>query len=210
MSDDTSASPENAASAEPAPRVRRVSNPRPKKQAAAESPVPAKSEEPATPAPEAPSSGEWPEAETISEGSGSGDAKRNKRRRRKGKNNKGVREADAPVDNHEDQVIPVVVESSEPAPEAPDSAPAPAPAPTPAAKPQPQQQNPQHQQQRPQQHQRTPIDPQVLAKKAWKIFLAEVSEEGVSLINDNDARELSRRCFRLAEIFLDEQGRRLK
>ena len=50
----------------------------------------------------------------------------------------------------------------------------------------------------------------MLAKRAWKIFLAEVSEEGVSLISDQDARELSKRCFRLAEIFLDEQGRRLR
>jgi hypothetical protein len=52
------------------------------------------------------------------------------------------------------------------------------------------------------------LDPEQLAKFAWKIYLAEVSEEGVALIGDNDARELSRRCFRLAEIFLEEQSRR--
>ena len=51
-------------------------------------------------------------------------------------------------------------------------------------------------------------DPEQIAKKAWKIFLSEVSEEGVALINDNDARELARRCFRLSEIFLDEVDRR--
>ena len=51
-------------------------------------------------------------------------------------------------------------------------------------------------------------DSEALAKLACKIYLAEVSEEGVALIGDNDARELSRRCFRLAEIFLDEQARR--
>ena len=43
---------------------------------------------------------------------------------------------------------------------------------------------------------------------AWKIYLAEVSEEGVALIGDNDAKDLSRRCFRLAEIFVEEQMRR--
>jgi len=42
---------------------------------------------------------------------------------------------------------------------------------------------------------------------AWKIYLAEVSEEGIALINDSDAREIARRCFRLAAIFLDEQAR---
>ena len=52
------------------------------------------------------------------------------------------------------------------------------------------------------------VDPGALAKAAWKIYLAEISEEGVSLVGDQDARELARRCFRLAEIFLDESGRR--
>jgi hypothetical protein len=52
------------------------------------------------------------------------------------------------------------------------------------------------------------INPEFLAKSAWKIYLAEVSEEGVALVGDQDARELARRCFRLAEIFLEEQGRR--
>ena len=55
---------------------------------------------------------------------------------------------------------------------------------------------------------RVKVDPELLAKFAWKIYLAEVSEEGVALIGDNDAKDLSRRCFRLAEIFLEEQGRR--
>lgn len=61
----------------------------------------------------------------------------------------------------------------------------------------------------PQQHApRVKVDPETLAKFAWKIYLAEVSEEGVALIGDNDAKDLSRRCFRLAEIFLEEQSRR--
>jgi hypothetical protein len=55
---------------------------------------------------------------------------------------------------------------------------------------------------------RVKVDSELLAKFAWKIYLAEVSEEGVALIGDNDAKDLSRRCFRLAEIFLEEQGRR--
>lgn len=59
---------------------------------------------------------------------------------------------------------------------------------------------------RPQSH-RVKHDPELLAKFAWKIYLSEVSEEGVALVSDADAKELSRRCFRLAEIFLDEQAR---
>lgn len=55
---------------------------------------------------------------------------------------------------------------------------------------------------------RTRVDPDLLAIKAWKIFQAEVAEEGLALIDDHDAREISRRCFRLAEIFLDEAARR--
>lgn len=55
---------------------------------------------------------------------------------------------------------------------------------------------------------RRKVDPGKIAKNAWKIFLAEVSEEGVALIADNDARELARRCFRLSEIFLEEEDKR--
>ncbi|HVJ45028.1 MAG TPA: hypothetical protein VM511_01500, partial [Luteolibacter sp.] len=134
------------------------------------------------------------------------DAKRNKRRRRKGKGNKnGPREiSDAPVGGEDAPSIPVLIEETEAGSAASNEPAAPAP--------KPQQQHHQQHQPRPQQQQqqRTPVDPELLAKKAWKIFLAEVSEEGVSLISDHDARELSRRCFRLAEIFLDEQGRRVK
>ena len=67
---------------------------------------------------------------------------------------------------------------------------------------------------KPQIHQRAPqpprrkLDPEKVAKNAWKIYLAEVSEEGVALIADNDARELARRCFRLSEIFLEEADKR--
>ena len=61
---------------------------------------------------------------------------------------------------------------------------------------------------RPPEQQKAKLDPEKVSKKAWSIFLAEVSEEGVALITDNDARELSRRCFRLAELFLQEEQRR--
>ena len=50
-----------------------------------------------------------------------------------------------------------------------------------------------------------PIDD--LCQKAWQIFLAEVGEEGVELFPDNEARELTRRSFRLAEIFMQEELR---
>lgn len=56
-------------------------------------------------------------------------------------------------------------------------------------------------------HNRTKHDRKEVAKMAWKIYLAEISEEGVALVDDQHARELSKRCFRLAEIFLDEQSR---
>ena len=54
---------------------------------------------------------------------------------------------------------------------------------------------------------RPKLDPELVAKKAWKVFLAEVSEEGLALISDQDARELSKRSFRLAEVFLEEAAR---
>ncbi len=55
---------------------------------------------------------------------------------------------------------------------------------------------------------RVNLDPDEVARKAWKIYLAEVSEDGLALIGDNEARELSRRSFRIAEVFLEEQARR--
>lgn len=52
------------------------------------------------------------------------------------------------------------------------------------------------------------VDRGIAAAHAWQIYLAEVSEEGVALIGDQDAKELARRCFRLAEVFLEESARR--
>lgn len=51
-----------------------------------------------------------------------------------------------------------------------------------------------------------PIDMKIVSKRAWKIFLGEVNEDGVSLIDDKVARELSKRCFRLAEIFTENES----
>lgn len=192
----------------PAPKVRRISNPRPKKtakaapkKAAAASPVesPAEVVEPvASVAPvtvsnppvseqvessSAPS--EWPDAETVSSSSegGSSEGKRKRRRKKKGNKNQNSAQSDEG--------------GAQPQP----------------PQPQAQSQRPVHQpqsQQHPQQQPRTQVDPGTLAKRAWKIFLAEVSEEGVSLISDHDARELSKRCFRLAELFLEEESRRVR
>lgn len=44
-----------------------------------------------------------------------------------------------------------------------------------------------------------------VAKYAWKIYLAEISEEGVAMLDQKAAKELARRCFELATIFLDEE-----
>ncbi len=51
------------------------------------------------------------------------------------------------------------------------------------------------------------LDVDSICSKAWEIYSAEVKEEGVELIPDNDARELCKRSFRLAEIFLLEDAR---
>jgi len=58
------------------------------------------------------------------------------------------------------------------------------------------------------QAQQIKLDPKSVAKKAWKIFLAEVSEEGLALIGDKEAKELTKRSFRLGEIFHEEEQRR--
>lgn len=120
------------------------------------------------------------------------DKKRSNRRRR-GKAKTGSKEIEtlaasqAPVE----EIISLAVEDPKPRPEQKDRT-------EPRDRPQ---------EIRPQKPRRKP-DPSKVAKNAWKIFLAEVSEEGVALIADNDARELARRCFRLSEIFLEEEEKR--
>ncbi len=59
-----------------------------------------------------------------------------------------------------------------------------------------------------QQPQFTPeIDTDELVRRAWKIYLGEVTEEGLALMDDRTATEASRRAFRVAEIFLSEAAR---
>jgi hypothetical protein len=50
------------------------------------------------------------------------------------------------------------------------------------------------------------LDGKTVAKRAWKIFLGEVNEEGLALIADKDARELARRSIRIAEIYSREEA----
>ncbi len=123
---------------------------------------------------------DWPEPDAESSGgaSGHGEGGKRKRRRRKGKGQGG----NGP--GEENGPVAEIRPSDVPR--------------EPSPRPNPQ----------PQQAPRPRIDPDKLTKMAWKIYLAEVSEEGVALIGDNDAKDLSRRCFRLAEIFIEEQSRR--
>jgi len=126
---------------------------------------------------------DWPEPEAASSGTAASaqDGPKRKRRRKKGKG--GSSQNSAPPAEGE----PLAQAADEPS----------------ASAPQPQTQAP-----RPNQVPRSKLDAELLAKCAWKIYLAEISEEGVALVGDNDAKELSRRCFRLAEIFMEEQARR--
>jgi hypothetical protein len=171
------------------PRERRISTPKPKKRAQVPKEIAAKviaSKEIVVPlvkaeVPEtvAPAN-DWPEPEAASTGGGAGpENPKRKRRRKKGKGNNPKNPV---VSNDADPQGSGDV--SEPvAPAAPEQS---------APRPQP----------------RIKLDKEAVAKLALKIYLAEVSEEGVALIGDNDAKELSRRCFRLSEIFLEEQARR--
>lgn len=51
------------------------------------------------------------------------------------------------------------------------------------------------------------VDADELYRRAWKIFLGEVTEEGLALMDDRTAQEASRRAFRVAELFLQEAAR---
>lgn len=206
MSDDTAASPENSAkpAVKTAPRVRRISTPRPKKVAksAAADEAPAAAEPASIPFPKSPNperempremptdaatpaSTDWPEPEAASNGGSLGQAEPNKRKRRRRKG-KGQNSAPTLTDVQSGEEVPTQNASDGKSPEA-------------APEPRPRPQQPQSP--------RAKVDPEILNKMAWKIYLAEVSEEGVALIGDNDAKDLSRRCFRLAEIFIEEQSR---
>jgi hypothetical protein len=160
------------------PKVRRISNKIPRQKNKEE---PARKDLAAEPSPE-PDDAPQP------------DKKRSNRRRR-GKGKSGQKESELlPAEEPaSEETISLVPEPPEPRPERKDK---------PESTVEPRESR--HQPHKP----RHKPDPEKVAKNAWKIFLAEVSEEGVALIGDNDARELARRCFRLSEIFLEEEDRR--
>lgn len=54
---------------------------------------------------------------------------------------------------------------------------------------------------------RVSVDGKEMAKKAWKIFESEVTEEGLALLDDNGLRDYARSSFNAARIFLEEEGR---
>lgn len=54
---------------------------------------------------------------------------------------------------------------------------------------------------------RIEINSKDLAKKAWKIFESEVTEEGLALLDDNGLRDYARSSFNAARLFLEEEGR---
>ena len=54
---------------------------------------------------------------------------------------------------------------------------------------------------------KTSIDSKDLAKKAWKIFQSEVTEEGLALVDDNGLRDYARSSFNAARLFLEEKER---
>jgi hypothetical protein len=219
MTDDTAPLSNNTpdSAAENAPRVRRISNPRPKKVAkevlakASDTPKPEQeisAELPSIPFPTTPRPAEspeeesqrvedWPDSDSDSEPPSAlqsqSESSKRKRRRRKGKGQSNAPHNSAAEPAAEDATLPVATESR--ITDAPQDQ-RPRPQPGPPSQVQHQNQN------------RPKIDPELLTKMAWKIYLAEVSEEGVALIGDNDAKDLSRRCFRLAEIFIEEQSRR--
>jgi len=196
MSEESSTAGETPAEeSAPTPKVRRISNKPARKSAKADaSEVSAETPVAEEEFDSSPPSGD--DASEKQEESSSSDPKR-KNRRRRGKGKSGSKDPESPAESAPvaEETISLSegkpVEGSEKQERQP------------GRQPQPQNQQP-----RPPQKQRPRLDPDKVAKKAWKIYLAEVSEEGVALIGDNDARELSRRCFRLAEIFLEEQDRR--
>jgi hypothetical protein len=55
-----------------------------------------------------------------------------------------------------------------------------------------------------------PLDTDELSKRAWKIYQADVAEEGITLIDNSSARQLALRSFELARVFLEEEARQVK
>ena len=54
----------------------------------------------------------------------------------------------------------------------------------------------------------TSIDVAELKRRAWKIFLGEVNEEGLALMDERISAEAARRAFSVAECFLVEAALR--
>jgi hypothetical protein len=52
------------------------------------------------------------------------------------------------------------------------------------------------------------IDAKEQAHMAWKLYSADIAEEGIALVKDEDGRKLAMRSFDLAKIFLEEKARR--
>ncbi len=179
MTDETPTFPEESkATAKDAPRSKRISNPRPKK-TAKDSPV----ETPIVAEPVAEIPASPPPANDWPEPEpASTDAPQvsdhPKRKRRRKKGKGGGVQNQAPQTDGEPQIAVVNETPESPAPPRPNHPP------------------------------RIKFDTEIVAKLAWKIYLSEVSEEGVALIGDGDAKDLARRCFRLSEIFMEEQFRR--
>ena len=168
-------------SAAATPRGRRVVKPQLRKSATAGSESDDTVREAVLETREAEMSGVWPEAEVGVGHAGLAEHPKRKRRRKKGKGNSTTHMVlpGEPEVSLVPGAEPAVVAAQVPAQPAPVS-------------------NAPH----------LKLDPALLTERAWKIYLAEVSEEGVALISDSDAKELARRCCRLAEIFMEEQTRR--
>lgn len=204
MSDESTSSAEKASAvSEPTPKVRRISNKNPKKAVKAAKEKKAANDE--VPIEEFDSTPPASDDARGDSGEGSGEVKR-KNRRRRGKGKPSPKEGESSAEAVSEETISLGdLNSSESSPQSKESS-------RNSRDSNHRQENQggrkEQQIQRPPQNQRNKPDSNKIAKNAWKIFLAEVSEEGVALIGDNDARELTRRCFRLAEIFAEEEGRR--
>ncbi len=53
-----------------------------------------------------------------------------------------------------------------------------------------------------------PIDAEELAGKAWELYRADIAEEGIALVGNDEGKKLAARSFELAKIFLEEKARR--
>lgn len=52
-----------------------------------------------------------------------------------------------------------------------------------------------------------PVNVKELGKKAWKIYQADIAEEGIALVDDKTGRNLALRSFDLARMFLEEEAK---